>query len=168
MRKVIAAAVLALATATTIGVTSPAAAGGWAVTTLDPLAAAPVAGEPFDVGFTIRQHGRTPISLPDAAILVTGPDGATERFPATPQGSEGHHVATVEIPAAGTVTWAVEQGWFGVQELGTLEVAGSPGASSNSGSSPWTAPLLVIAAVLAGLGLVGVLDLGRRHHSAAA
>jgi hypothetical protein len=167
MRKVIVAAVLALIT---MGVASPAAAGGWAVTTLDPLAAAPVAGEPFDVGFTIRQHGRTPVSLPDAAILVTGADGVTERFPARLQGPEGHHVATVEVPASGAVTWAVEQGIFGVQELGTLAVAVEATSSGSSDTSPWPAPLFAVAAVLGALGLadLGRGRLGRRRHRAAA
>ena len=67
MRKLLATAVLTLAT---LAVAAPAGAGGWAVTTLDPLAAAPVAGQPFDVGFTILQHGRTPVTMPEAAIVA--------------------------------------------------------------------------------------------------
>jgi hypothetical protein len=165
MRKVLVAAVLAVVT---FAVAAPAAAGGWAVTTLDPLATAPVAGEPFEVGFTIRQHGRTPVSLPDAAIIVTGPDGRTTRFPATPQGPEGHHVATVEIAAPGPVTWAVEQGLFGQQDLGTLDVGGAATTgSAGTGSSPWTTPLFAVAALLAALGLAdvgrGLFDRRRRH-----
>ena len=39
----------------------PPAAGRWR--SLDPLVAAPVAGEPFDVGFTILQHGETPVTV---------------------------------------------------------------------------------------------------------
>ena len=123
MRKLLAATVLTIAT---LAVAAPAGAGGWAVTTLDPLAAAPVAGEPFEVGFTIRQHGRTPVSMPDAAIIVTDATGADTRFAAVPQGAVGHHVATVEVPADGSYRWAVDQ-VLGVQELGTLQVGGSRG-----------------------------------------
>ena len=155
MRKLLAAATLVLAMA---GVAAPAAAGGWAVTTLDPLAAAPVAGEPFEVGFTILQHGRTPFASEMASIVVTGPSGGTTRFEARPAGAAGHHVATVEISATGTVTWAVEHE-FGRQELGGLTVGPGAAAASTAGDgSPWTAPIFVVAAVLAGLGLV---DLGR-------
>jgi hypothetical protein len=163
MRKAIVAAVLTVVTfAVTATNPTPAAAGGWAVTTLDPLAAAPVAGEPFQIGFMVRQHGHRPVSLPDVVILVTGADGVTERFAARPEGVEGHHVATVEVPSAGAVTWAVEQGIFGVQELGTLHVrataSGGASGAGESGSSPWTAPLFAVAAVLAAL---GIADLGR-------
>ena len=52
---------------------APAAlAGGWAVSTIDPMAT-PAAGAPIDVGFTIRQHGMTPVDLADVAIAVTLP-----------------------------------------------------------------------------------------------
>ena len=154
MRKLLAATVLTIAT---LAVATPAGAGGWAVTTLDPLAAAPVAGEPFEVGFTIRQHGRTPVTMPDAAIIVTDASGANTRFAAVPQGPVGHHVATVEIPADGSYRWAVDQG-LGVQELGSLQVGTAAAGETGDGSSPWTVPLFVVAAVLAGLGLA---DLGR-------
>ena len=156
MRKLLAAAVLTIAT---LAVAAPAGAGGWAVTTLDPLDGAPVAGEPFEVGFTVRQHGKTPISLDDAGILVTAPDGTVTRFEAQPDGVVGHHTATVVL-AAGEVTWAVDQGWFADQELGTLTVAGSATAAgpSDDSGSPWTVPLFVAAALLGGLGLA---DLGR-------
>lgn len=154
MRKLLAVTVLTFAA---LGIGAPAAAGGWAVTTLDPLATTPVAGEPFDVGFTILQHGRTPITIPEAAIIVTDAAGAETRFPATPSGPEGHHVATVEIPVGGSFTWAVDG--FGLQDLGPLHVAsGASAATGGSTSSPWTVPLFVVAAALAGLGLV---DLGR-------
>ena len=98
MRKLLAAAVVTLAV---FGVASPATAGGWAVTTLDPLAAEPVAGEPFAVWFTIRQHGQTPITLDDAAIIVTDSTGSATRFEAEPAGVLGHHVAMVEVPTDG-------------------------------------------------------------------
>jgi hypothetical protein len=169
MRKLLATAVLVL---TALGFATPAAAGGWAVTTLDPLAAAPIAGEPFAVGFTIRQHGQTPINVPDAAIIVTATDGTSTRFAATPQGALGHHVATVDLPTDGTYTWAVEQDIFGIQDLGTLQVGPAATADAGGGddSSPWTLPLFVVAAVLAALGVadLGRSTLARRRHAAAA
>jgi hypothetical protein len=155
MRKLLVATALTLVT---LGVATPAAAGGWAVTTLDPLADAPVAGEPFDVGFTIRQHGQTPVTVTNASIIVTAASGVVTTFAAVPAGAPGHHVAIVTVPADGTYTWAVDQG-MGLQDLGTLRVGrGKVGTASDAGSSPWTVPLFVAAAVLAGL---GIADLGR-------
>ncbi|RPI90695.1 MAG: hypothetical protein EHM40_17685, partial [Chloroflexi bacterium] len=49
----------------------PAFAGGWAVITLDELPGAVVAGEPLTVGFTVLQHGITPMSGIDATIVAT-------------------------------------------------------------------------------------------------
>ncbi len=37
---------------------------------------------PTDIGFTIRQHGVTPVDLADVAIAVTGPSGETTVYPA--------------------------------------------------------------------------------------
>ena len=86
-------------------VVAPAAwAGGWAVSTLDPMSA-PVAGVPTDIGFTIRQHGVTPVDLDDVAIVVTAPSGETTVFPAKGDGVEGHYVASVTFEE-GQSTWA--------------------------------------------------------------
>ena len=72
---------------------APAAlAGGWAVSTIDPMAT-PTAGAPIDVGFTIRQHGMTPVDLADVAIAVTGPSGEITVYPAHRDGDVGHYVA---------------------------------------------------------------------------
>src|SRR5262245_52124166 len=103
MRKLLAATVLALGA---LGVASPAAAGGWAVVSLDPLAAAPTPGRPTAIGFTIRQHGQTPVADETASIVVTAPSGVTTRFPAHPDGPVGHHVAVVTLPVAGTYHWS--------------------------------------------------------------
>lgn len=154
MRKLLAAVAL---TVSALTIAAPAGAGGWAVTTLDPLGAAPVAGQPFDVGFTIRQHGQTPISVTDAAIIVTDPAGVETRFAAEPVGAPGHHVAAVELAAAGAHTWSVDQG-LGVQDLGTLHVGPAGRSGGAAGSSPWAVPSFVVAALLAGL---GVVDLAR-------
>jgi YtkA-like len=84
-----------------------AVAGGWAVTTLDPMET-PAPGEQVDVGFTIRQHGVTPVAVADVEVLVTDASGATEAFAAHQQGATGHYVAPVTFPAAGSYRWTVE------------------------------------------------------------
>ena len=159
MRKLL--AISAIAAAAAFALSSPAAAGGWAVTSLDPMAAAPVADEDVAIGFTIRQHGQTPVTVDDVAIVVTDAAGETTRFPAVPEGPVGHYLATIRLPAAGAYEWSVEQGWFGPQDLGTLDVAGAAatgGSGGGSDTSPLTTPLAVLAAALIGAGL---FDLGR-------
>ena len=42
----------------------------------------PVAGQETEVGFTIRQHGVTPVDLEDVAVAITGPSGAIAVFDA--------------------------------------------------------------------------------------
>ncbi len=118
---------------------APAAlAGGWAVSTIDPMAT-PTAGVPTDVGFTIRQHGMTPVDLADVAIAVTGPSGETNVYPAQRDGAVGHYVATVTFEK-GQSTWEVRQGFFEPQDLGTITVAGDASGPSAVESSSYRWP----------------------------
>lgn len=145
----------------------PAGAGGWAVTTLDPLAATPVAGEEVDVGFTIRQHGVRPVAVDDVSIVVTDTSGGTNSFVAVPEGPVGHYVAAVTFPAGGAQRWHVEQGWFGPQDLGVVEVApGTPPPTTAAApdSRPWPALWrIVLPAVAVLLLLVLGYERGRRR-----
>lgn len=101
----------------------PAAAGGWAVTTLDSVPAS-MAGETVEVGFTIRQHGVTPVNPEgDVGVVFRSETGGEQFFAAEPVGDVGHYVAVVTFPADGTWSWAVRQGWFADQALGVLELA---------------------------------------------
>jgi hypothetical protein len=137
-------------------------AGGWAVTTLD---AAPDlrAGEPESIGFTIRQHGVSPVDLDDVAVTVTDSAGVTSRFDAVAEGAIGHYIAVVELPASGAYTWAVEQGWFGPQELGTLTVSGESAAAS-AGERRFDAPVRWALPGLAALfGALAIGDVARRR-----
>jgi hypothetical protein len=111
---------------------APAGAGGWAVTSLDTLPT-PVPGEPVEVGFTVLQHGRTPVDgtapgMEDAGFIVTAPDGRVTEFPARPDGVPGHFVGEVTFPTAGTYTWAIRPGWFPTWDLGELVVEPPNGA----------------------------------------
>ena len=134
-----AALALALvAVAASAALASPAAAGGWAVTTLDPIPALE-AGKPVAVGFTIRQHGVTPVELTGVEIVVHSDGGGPGLvFPARPDGPLGHYVAEVTLPAEAK-RWEVVQGWFGPQDLGPLVIAaGSPARGADPG---WPAPV---------------------------
>ena len=127
MRKIVCAAVLWSSIALAPG---RADAGGWAVVALDSLAAEPVEGQPMRVGFSILQHGVTPYTATNAAIVVIDSGGRTERFAATAQGQPGHHVAVVEFPRAGTYTWEVVPDWFPKQSLGSIDVEAATGAAA--------------------------------------
>ena len=160
--------------AVVLGLSWPAQAGGWAVTTLDPLPAAQP-GEPMSVGFTIRQHGVTPVDLTDVAIVVYSADGAPLTFPARSDGTLGHYVADVTVPA-GTHRWEVVQGSFGPQDLGPLVVGGSTTAAAPpAGSEPrWPQPvrfgLLALTAASAAVFVVALVGLvgGRQRRPASA
>lgn len=110
---------------------SPAAAGGWAVTTFDDLPGQFLSGKEYVLGYTIRQHGQTPVSVDKTEILAIASSGRTLAFPGKADGSIGHYVATVFFPASGTYTWRVTQGAFEAQDLGTLTVLSTAGASTD-------------------------------------
>lgn len=109
---------------------SPAVAGGWAVTTFDNLPGQFVSGQEFKLGYTIRQHGVTPINVDKTEILAVATSGRTLSFPGTSEGDIGHYVASVYFPAGGTYTWRVTQGMFEAQDLGTLTVLAAAGTST--------------------------------------
>ena len=146
---------------------APAAlAGGWAVSTIDPMAT-PTAGAPIDVGFTIRQHGMTPVDLADVAIAVTGPSGETTVFPAQRDGDIGHYVTFAE----GQSTWEIRQGFFEPQDLGTITVASDAPSPSVVESSSYRWPglargLVPLAAVaLATIAITDAIVSRRRKPS---
>jgi hypothetical protein len=162
---------LAIVVAGLAAFAGPAAAGGWAVTTLDSLPGAIEPGQATPIGYTIRQHGVTPVSMDDTALLVTLADGTTARFPGRPDGPKGHHVAAVTIPDAGRFVLQVDQGFFGLQDLGYVDAgAGSAGAvattttESGSSSDGWPVPIKVILAVATAGALVFLgLEVGSRR-----
>lgn len=118
-----------------LGFGSGASAGGWAISTLDEIPV-PIAGEPIDVGFTIRQHGVTPIDLTEnVGITISLAGGNAQYFPAAGDGTVGHYVARVEFPSEGRYQWNIRQGWFAEQDLGQIDV-GAPTKIVNTGSSP--------------------------------
>jgi hypothetical protein len=143
-----------------VGGTS-ASAGGWAVTTLDPLPSVSP-GETVAVGFTIRQHGVTPVDMDGVALVVVPADGGpSRRFPARLEGPTGHYVADLQVPA-GSHRWLVEQGMFGPQELGVLTVAASAAPVPTDGSRPWEVADgmrwgLLVVTVVAAMAFVALL-----------
>lgn len=154
----------------------PAGAGGWAATSLDPLPASPRSGTTLTVGYTVRQHGITPAAVDGTGIAIVGPDGTRTVFPGRPSGPTGHYVAEVRFPAAGAWRWEAEQGWFGPQELGAVQVApaaAGPAAAqapapAAGGSGPGAAAWALLAATLAAAALLGARVLALARHRPAA
>lgn len=142
---------------------APAWAGGWAVTSFENAPDEFVAGETYALRYTILQHGVNPIDIEETSVVLRSTSGtATETFVAAPTGDPGRYVAEVTIPAEGTWTWEVTQGWFAPQPLGLMEIAGPPGWF------PWsTRQVLQVILALATLAAAALLVLQagdlRRH-----
>jgi hypothetical protein len=158
--------VVAAAALGSLGFASGATAGGWANTTLDAVPT-PVPGRPTDVGFTIRQHGVTPVDvLGEVELVVRDSDGTATVFPAVGDGPVGHYVATIVVPTAGSYRWVVRQGQFGEQSLGMF-VTGA-GGGDRAGAGGWQAPdplvpaLVLVAMLLAGLAVADLVH-GRKR-----
>jgi hypothetical protein len=149
MKRVLIAALLVLVAVALPA--SQAAAGGWAVSSLDEVPV-PQAGQPLEVGWTVRQHGVRPVNLEegDVGVVVRSPSGAERFFPAEQEGPVGHYVARVVFPEAGSSTWSIRQGPFAEQELGTLTVAESGAAMSRPGAVSSEEPMATATAAPAG------------------
>jgi len=165
-RTLLAAAVSLAAAGAALAPAAPIEAkGGWAVTTVDAFST-PAADAPADITFTIRQHGVTLVDVTDVAIVVEPEAGAAERFAARGTGTVGHYAATVVFPEAGRVEWRVEQGWFGPQDLGVVDVGAAPtkqavpAASATTAASASSEPRWPLAVrLLLPLGAAGLLVL---------
>jgi hypothetical protein len=110
---------------------TPALAGGWAVTTFDDMPGQFVSGKEYALGYTIRQHGATPINVAKTEILAVAVSGRTLSFPGKSEGAVGHYVATVFFPAGGTYTWQVTQGDFAPQDLGKVTILAAAGTAAD-------------------------------------
>lgn len=150
-----------------LGLSAPAVGGGWAVTTLDAVPDALEAGRSYDIGYTIRQHGVTPVDLASTGIRITSVDsGKATTFDGHKDGAVGHYVARVSFPAAGGWTWEALQDSFGPQALGKLHVAAAGTAQApdtRAAAAPVSAPpapapnALLIAGLLIALAGAAVL-----------
>jgi len=148
------------------GFGSVASAGGWAISTLDELPN-PIAGESIQVGFTIRQHGITPIDMSEnVGITITLAGGTPQYFPAAGDGTVGHFVARVEFPSAGKYQWSIRQGIFGDQDLGQINV-GAPtvGANTDGSRMSWRNAGLAGAMLFGFVALTDVVMTRRRRLS---
>jgi hypothetical protein len=121
---------------------SAASAGGWAVTTFDSLPPEFRAGETYQLGYTIRQHGQTPVNVDRTEIVIWRGDAQADRqvFDGMRQGDVGHYVARVTFPASGEWSWEVQQGPFPAQPLGKLQIQPGLGAQRDAAPQVFVAP----------------------------
>jgi len=163
---------LALLLALVIAV--PALAGGWAVITLDELPAGVVAGEPITVGFTVLQHGRTPMINLDPTILARNPS-TEEQFDVfvKPEGKPGHYSVEVIFPSAGNWEWTIKA-FTMEQKMPVLNVAAPVAVSVSApvakvepveASSPAT--MWIVRVLALGIGAVGAIVAYRRRSTLA-
>lgn len=145
-RRVIALSVGALLV---LAMVAPTLAGGWAVTSVESVPDDIVAGETYDITYTVLQHGDKPVDMADTGIVVYPPDGgAPLTFSGTPTDTPGQYVAQVTFPTAGAWTWEANQGMFGAFELGALPVAEAPASGLTvSDVLKYALPLLAVVTV---------------------
>ena len=116
-------AALLIAPATTL-------AGGWATVGLSSLPNATQPREVWAVDLTLLQHGRTPLEGVAPRVLIRG-DGSEKAFAAKPTERAGVYRARVVFPSAGRWTYAVDDDFSQVHELGSVRIgAGGDGATA--------------------------------------
>jgi mono/diheme cytochrome c family protein len=145
----------------------PVFAGGWAVITLDELPSDIEAGEPLTIGFTVLQHGRTPMSGLEPTVTAELSFDEKLVVHAEPEGKPGHYAATLTFPKEGKWEWSI-QAFTMDQPMPVLTVA-APGAASASQpvktelAATSISPLLILRTLALGIGLVGLMVVFRRR-----
>lgn len=135
-----------------------ALAGGWAVTSVEGVPGEIEAGKTYTLTYTVRQHGEKPVDVDNTFISARTTTGETATFQGRPTGQIGVYTAEVTFPTAAEWSWEVEQGWFGTQSLGNLQVVEASGAGGSS-SSLWTSDLARVALPAGALALVALFVL---------
>ena len=80
-------------------------AGGWSVATLESWPGYALAGEPVELEFTLRGHGRVPVAgFAVDAVTIHAATGETLVFRARDLG-DGRYAVTLELPGPGNWSW---------------------------------------------------------------
>lgn len=137
---------IALALLLSVVLVIPVFAGGWAVIMLDEIPTGVVAGEPLTIGFTVLQHGKTPMEGLDPTITVTSSNSESFMVHAKPEGETGHYAATLTFPAEGNWTWSIRA--FSMEQvMPALSVAASSATSANQQPVAVAAPISAVSIV---------------------
>jgi hypothetical protein len=121
-----------------------------------------VAGEPLEIGFTVRQHGVTPLDGLYPTITAALSKGEKLIVTAEAGDKPGHYTATLTFPKEGNWEWSI-QAFTMHQPMPALDVSApkvvavnEPALkveSNNVMSSPW----LLFRAVAFGVALIGLV-----------
>jgi mono/diheme cytochrome c family protein len=145
----------------------PVFAGGWAIISLDELPTGVVAGEPLTIGFSVLQHGQTPMTGLTPTITVTLPKDDYFVVNAEPEGKPGHYTAILNFPKEGDWNWSI-QAFTMDQSMPTLSVAApavktaSPPVVNNVSVTASNSILPIIRITALGIGLAGLAFAFRR------
>jgi len=152
----------------TLAFAVPVFAGGWAVITLDELPTGVVAGEPLTIGFTVLQHGKTPMTGLDPTITATLSKDEQLTFFAEPEGKAGHYTATLTFPKEGNWEWFI-QAFTMDQAMPVLSVGApvvvsvsQPAVKTEPGKTAPISPLVIVRVLALGIGLIGLVVAFRR------
>jgi hypothetical protein len=144
---------ITVALALTVGA-GQALAGGWAVTSVDSAPQEFVAGQTYDVEYSVLQHGIHPTTSNGSSMqLVNEATGQVLTFPGEPNAATGRYVAQITAPQEGSWSWSASSG-FGEQELGTLQVA-----AAHETTALWTSTTTRLALTFAFVVLAALLIL---------
>jgi hypothetical protein len=145
-------AVLA-ALAATVLLAGTAFAGGWANAVMDETPQdPPSAGEPITIGFTLLQHGVTPVDHGSTNVTVRNLEtGQAVTVAARQEGPSGHWVAEITFPTDGRWRYSVtttdlEVGMKGFDPV-TIGSAAPATATSPATSAASTQPITLLLAL---------------------
>ena len=146
----------------TIAFVIPVFAGGWAVISLDELPIGVVAGEPYNIGFTVLQHGKTPMTDLSPTITTRIAKSEILTFFAEPEGKPGHYTAALTFPNGGEWEWSIQAFTMDLQ-MPALNVSAAGAASvtqpvvksetQSASISPW----LIVRVVAFAIGVIGLM-----------
>lgn len=128
-----------VAVAAALLVSSPAMAGGWATTLLDPLPDQVEAGHSYTVGFWILQHGShvSQFALSDPGLRFVDDRNQSLAFNGTRMAQGGHYATTIVLPHDGGWTVFGMQAPFADYQVGVLSVPGRLVVSPTPQPIPW-------------------------------
>jgi hypothetical protein len=137
------------------------------VVVLDRLPTGLRAGEPTAIGFTVLQHGRSPLAGLDPAPAVEArhtANGEVVRVSAVDEGSPGHYVAVLTLPSPGEWDWSVRAFGDLAQTMPALAVGPAIAAVvSVEPSRAASVPSTTLLAAAAGLAVAGMVLSFRRR-----
>lgn len=150
------------ATALTLILATGALAGGWANAIMDSPPDDPGGpNQPITIGFTLLQHGVTPVDWGTAQVVLTNEaTGQSVTVDAAPQGKVGHWVAEISVPAEGTWSYEIrhdlEISMVGFDPIVIGEAAAAPAAAPASTAATVQPALLLAGAFMGLLALAGM------------